>query len=104
MQLHPLKLVTIVTEQILRDQIVQKALEAGASGCTYQDTQGTGSRGARCNDVLGGNVRIDIICADNVAEQILTFVSHHFFEHYACIAWVTDVSVVRGSRYVKKPT
>lgn len=104
MQLHPLKLVTIVTEQVLRDKIVQKALAAGASGCTYQEVQGTGSRGARSNDVFGGNVRIEIVCAENVAEAILTFVSHHFFEHYACLAWVTDVSVVRGSRYIKKPT
>ena len=96
MQLHPLKPVTIITEQVLRDQIVQNARDAGASGCTYQETQGTGSRGARSNDVFGGNVRIEIVCAENVAEAILTFVSHHFFEHYACIAWVTDVSVVRG--------
>jgi hypothetical protein len=103
MQLHPLKHVTIVTEQVLREQIVRKAVELGASGCTYQDVQGTGSRGTRNDDVFGGNVRLDVICSEEVAEGLLTFVSHRCFEHYACISWVTDVSVVRGSRYVKKP-
>jgi nitrogen regulatory protein P-II 2 len=101
MQLQPLKLVTIVTEQVLRDQLAQKILELGATGCTSQDALGTGSRGARQNDVFGGNVRFEIVCSPAVADAILTHVSHNYFEHYACIAWVTDVSVVRGTRYVK---
>ena len=101
MQLYPLKLVTIVTEQILRDQIVKKIVELGAAGCTWQEAQGTGSRGARRDAVGGGNVQIEVICPQSVAEAILTFVSHHYFDHYACLAWVTDVSVVRGARYDK---
>jgi hypothetical protein len=52
--------------------------------------------------IAGQNVKIDIICPDNVAEAILTYVSHHCFENYGCIAWVTDVSVVRGSHYIKQ--
>jgi hypothetical protein len=103
MQLHPLKHVVIVTEQILKDQIVQKALELGAAGCTFQDAQGVGSRGARSDDVAGGNTRIEVICGPTVAEAILTFVSHQYFENYACIAWVADVAVVRGARYVSQP-
>jgi nitrogen regulatory protein P-II 2 len=103
MQLHPLKHVTVVTEQRLRDQLARKVLELGASGCTYQEVQGTGSRGTRGEDVFGGNVRLDVICDQQVAEAIMTYVSHNFFEHHACIAWLTDVSVVRGSRYLKKP-
>ncbi len=101
MQLHPLKLVTVVTEKVLRDQIVQEILDLGATGCTHADVLGTGSRGARKDDVFGGNVRIEVVCSPSVAEAILTFVSHHFFERYACIAWITEVSVVRGERYVK---
>ncbi len=101
MQLHPLKLVTIVTEKVLRDQIVQKILDLGATGVTHSDVQGTGSRGARKDDVFGGNVRLEVVCSHAVAEAILTYVSHHFFEPYACIAWVNDVSVVRGARYAK---
>ena len=103
MQLYPLKHVTIVTESVLREQLVEKALELGAAGCTFHEAQGTGSRGARRGDFGGGNVQIEIVCPENVAQAILTFVSHHYFEHYACIAWVSDVAVVRGSRYIKQP-
>jgi hypothetical protein len=104
MQLHPLKHVVIVTEQVLKDQIVQKALELGAAGCTFQDAQGVGSRGARRDGVTGENTRLDIICDATVAEEILTFVSHEYFENYACIAWVADVAVVRGARYASPKT
>jgi nitrogen regulatory protein P-II 2 len=99
-QLHSLKLVTIVAEQVLLEQITTRSLELGATGCTWSESKGQGSRGAR-RDEFSGNVRIELICPPPVAESILTFVSHSFFEHYACIAWVTDVSVVRGARYVK---
>jgi hypothetical protein len=101
MQLHPLKHVTIVTEQVIREQIVKRILECGAAGCTWQDAQGIGSRGARSDATGESNVRIDVICAPDTAETILTFVSRTYFEHYACIAWQTDVTVVRGARYVE---
>lgn len=99
MQLHPLKLVTIITEQIIREQIVKKIVELGAAGCTWHDAQGTGSRGARSDATGDSNVRIEVICAPATAESILTFVSRNYFENYACIAWQTDVTVVRGARY-----
>ena len=101
MQLQPLRLVTIVTEQIVREQIVKKILELGAGGCTWHDAQGTGSRGVRGDATpLDRNVRIEVICSPPTAEAILTYVSRHYFENYACIAWQTEVTVVRGARYV----
>jgi len=47
-------------------------------------------------------LRIDVVCSQEVAEDVLTLISHRYFEHYACIAWVIDVSVVRGARFVRK--
>jgi nitrogen regulatory protein P-II 2 len=102
MQLYRLKLVTVVTELVLQEQLVRKVLELGATGCTYREASGDGSRGAR-HDAGGENVQVEVVCSPEVAEDILTFVSHHYFENYACIAWVTDVEVVRGSRYVSAP-
>ncbi len=46
-------------------------------------------------------MRIEVICTPETAEAILTYVSHHYFENYACIAWVADVSAVRGAHYAK---
>ncbi|MDR3634717.1 MAG: hypothetical protein P4L84_13010 [Isosphaeraceae bacterium] len=100
MQLHPLKLVTIVTEPVLKDHLLPKIIELGATGYTCYEATGFGSRGAR-KDFGGENMRIDVVCSPDVADAILTFISHNYFENYACITWVIDVSVVRGARYMK---
>jgi nitrogen regulatory protein P-II 2 len=104
MQLYPLKLVTIIAETILREPIIHKILELGAVGVSYHSTGGTGSRHTRHDVVLGENVQIKVICPKEVAEKILTYVSHNYFENYACIAWMNDVEVVRGAHYAAKPT
>lgn len=104
MQLQKLKLITIVTEQLLREQIVAKAMELGASGCTYQEVQGDGSRGARRDSFGGVNVRMEIVCPQAVAEAILKHMSDTYFENYACIAWLADVEVMRGARYMRAPS
>jgi nitrogen regulatory protein P-II 2 len=103
MQLHKLTLVTIIAETILREPIVHKVIELGASGVSYHSTGGTGSRHSRHDVILGENVQIKVICSRDLAEKILTYVSHHYFENYACIAWMNDVEVVRGENYVTKP-
>jgi hypothetical protein len=103
MQLHPLKHITIVAESILKEPLSRRVLELGATGFTCIEASGDGSRGAR-SVIAGENVKIDVICPEDIAEAILTYISHHCFEKYGCIAWVTDVSVVRGSHYIKKKT
>jgi nitrogen regulatory protein P-II 2 len=101
MQLYPLKHVTIVAETILKDQLTHKVLDLGATGFTCIEVAGDGSRDAR-SVIAGENLKLDIICPDEVAQAILTYISHNLFENYGCIAWVTDVSVVRGSHYLKR--
>ena len=102
MQLYPLKLVTVIVEEVLKNQIQQEGLNLGATGFSTKEVTGTGSRGTRQGNLEGsGTYQIDFIVPDDVAVKILTHVSHKYFEHYACIAWVTNVAVVRGQHYVK---
>ena len=103
MQLHTLKKVTIITEDALKNQLLKKICELGATGYTCHEVQGYGSRGTR-SDQFASNIEVQVICEDSVAEAILTYVSHHFFENHACIAWTSEVQVVRGSRYAKPKT
>ena len=98
MQLHTLKKVTIITEDSLKQDLLKKIIELGATGYTCREAQGYGSRGAR-SDQFTSNIEVQLICSESVANAILTYVSHHYFEHYACIAWTSDVQVVRGERY-----
>lgn len=102
MQLHPLKKLTIITESTIRPMILKKICELGATGYTCHEVQGFGSRGTR-SDQFTSNIEIQVICPESVANAILTYVSHHLFDNYACLAWVSDVQVVRGARYDSPP-
>ena len=102
MQLHTLKLITIVIEDSIKRELLNKIIELGGTGYTCHEVQGYGSRGAR-KDPFRSNTQIQMVCPESVATAILTFVSHHYFENFACIAWLSDVSVVRGERYVVPP-
>jgi len=95
----PRRKVTIVAEALLEDRIVREIRALGARGFTIAETRGEGSRGVRASDWEGRNVRIETIVGGEVATAILAHVADHYFAHYAVIAWVDDVEVVRGDKY-----
>lgn len=91
--------VTIVAEAILEDRIARDLRSLGAHGFTITEARGEGSRGVRAQDWEGRNVRIESIASDEVAGAVLEHVAEHYFAHFAVIAWVDDVEVVRGDKY-----
>ena len=101
MQLYPLKLVTVVGESVVMEDIAERGLKLGATGYTLSEVIGQGARSAR-NVIVTGEaktMKLEFIVPMDVAEKILTHVSRDYFEHYACTLWVTDVQVLRGERY-----
>ena len=95
-----LKLVTIVAEPVLEEQLTQVLHTLGAKGHTVGEVHGAGSRGMRASDPPGEGVRIEAVVSAEVADRILTHVAEHYFPHYAVIAFVAAVDVVRGDKYV----
>jgi len=104
MQLYPLKLVTVVGEAVVMEDIAEKGIELGATGYTMSEVLGHGSRSARNVIDMGGakTMKLEFVVPSDVAVEILTHVSHDYFEHYAIIAWLSDVSVVRGEQYARR--
>jgi nitrogen regulatory protein P-II 2 len=104
MQLYPLKLVTIVGEAVIMEDIAEFGLELGATGYTMSEVSGHGSRSARNVSVSGSakTLKLEFVVPTEVATKILTDVSAEYFEHYAIIAWLSDVSVMRGDQYTRK--
>jgi nitrogen regulatory protein P-II 2 len=100
MNLTMLSLVTIVAESLLRDRLVSSILAAGAKGFTITEAEGEGSRHRRVSEILGANIRIETIVSEQVAEVLLSTLSNEYFERYAVIAYVSQVQVVRGTKYV----
>lgn len=102
MHLYPLKLVSVVGETVIMTDIAEEALKLGATGYSITEVTGHGSRSARnVLDTSGAKtMKVEVVVPMDVAEKILSHVSHEYFEHYAVIAWVSDVQVVRGQEYM----
>jgi nitrogen regulatory protein P-II 2 len=94
------KLVTIVAEPVLEEKLVAELHALGARGHTAVPSRGSGSRGMRASDPPGAGVRIELVVSEAVADRILDHVATRYFPHYAVIALVADVQVVRGEKYV----
>ena len=100
MQTVKLPRLTIIAEAVLRERLVDELLAAGATGYTSWLVDGEGSRHLRSGDLPGENILIETIASPDVAEQILAKLSSEYFPHFALIAYVSDVWVVRGDKYV----
>ena len=102
MQFHTLKLLTVVGETIVMTDIAEEAIKLGASGYSLTEVNGHGSRSARNVVETQGSktMKAEFIVSADVAEKILDHVQHEYFEHYAIIAWQSDVQVLRGEQYI----
>jgi hypothetical protein len=100
MPLTTLKLVTIVAEPVLEPRLLKELRSLGARGWTIVEGRGEGSLGRRTGDIPGVNVRIETVVSPVVAERIVARLAESYFADYAVVAWVEDVGVVRGEKYV----
>ena len=100
MEMTRVKLVTIIAESVLEHGLVRAIRKAGATGFTRSEVRGEGSRGRRVGDVEGANVRLECLVSAETAERITEAVAERYFENYAIVVFVEDVSVVRGDKYV----
>lgn len=98
----PLTLVTIVTEGLLKEKIIALLRRNGATGFTITRAEGEGSRGVRARDFEGPNLRIECIVSKEAGLAILDEVGETYFTNYSMIAWLTDVLVARGSKFVEE--
>lgn len=103
MQLYPLKLVTVVGESVIMDDIAEEGMKLGATGYTMTEVNGHGSRSARnvASTTGARTMKVEFVVPADVGVSILTHISHQYFDDYAVIAWLADVQVVRGQQYVK---
>jgi nitrogen regulatory protein P-II 2 len=100
MQTFPLTKVSIVTEALLKDRIIAEIRAAGAKGYTMIECSGEGSRQRRVSEILGDNIKFEVITTQANAERLLQILQHDYFPQYAVIAYLTQVNVVRGDKYV----
>jgi nitrogen regulatory protein PII len=95
-----MKLVTIVTESLIREPLVDVLTELGAHGWTSREVQGSGAQGDRPGDIAEfGNVKVEVIVPPAVADALLDRLHREFFPRCAMIAYVSDIEVLRPGKF-----
>ncbi|MEX0960907.1 MAG: DUF3240 family protein [Burkholderiales bacterium] len=98
--MHPRKLVVIVAESALEKVLTRELLALGAHGYTVSDVRGRGAHGEReAAWTEDRNVRIEVVCEEEVAQRIALHVKERYAEHYALVVYVLDVGVLRGEKF-----
>lgn len=97
---HTRKLLTIVTEAALEGVLVQQLERLGAHGYTITDARGKGHRGVRrAGWEASSNIRVEVVCDGEAADAITAHLQTHYYEHYAMILFVVDVTVLRPEKF-----
>jgi hypothetical protein len=100
MEQFPRRLLTVVTEAVLERELVTELELLGVRGYTITDARGKGSRGQRQSDwAQDGNIRIEIVCEPALAERIAARLRERYYDHYAMILFLQDVSVLRPDKF-----
>ncbi len=94
------KLITVVAESALERDLARDLDALGASGYTFSDARGRGSRGRRTSGwPHSGNVRVEVLCDEALAEKIVEHLRERYYDNYAMVLWVQDVAVLRPGKF-----
>ena len=94
------KLVTIITEAVLEGELCDFLADLGASGYTVTNARGSGSRGVRSAGwAASSNVRIVVVCSEELAAKIAKEVSDRYYADYAMILFESDIHVLRPDKF-----
>ncbi len=99
MQTMPMKLVTIIAEDELEPRLTDDVKKLGAHGYSVGKVRGEGMHGARLSEWEGENIRIETIVPDTVADQIMAHLAERYFPHFAVVAYISNIEVLRGGKF-----
>lgn len=94
------KLITIICESTLEEDLTTAFSKLGASGYTVTDARGKGAHGLRDGSwPENANIRIEVLCDEPIASRILDLLVDHYYEHYTLVTFVGDVGVLRAAKF-----
>ena len=94
------RLITIVTEAILEVELCEALEKLGATGYTVTNARGSGHRGIRdAGWSSSSNVRVEVVCNEEVAQRIATHLRDNYYTDYAMILFESDVRVLRPDKF-----
>ncbi|MBS1519036.1 MAG: transcriptional regulator [Bacteroidetes bacterium] len=95
MEIKKDKAVTIITESLIEKKLLGELKKLGITGYTIEDVRGEGKKGYRDNDWdQSGNVRIQIVCDNELAQRIIAFLRKNYYEKYAMFVFTFDAEII----------
>lgn len=94
------KLLTIITEAALENVLLKDLERLGVRGYTITNARGKGSRGTR--DATWGessNIHVEVVCDNATAEAVASHLQAHYYDNYAMILFMSDVTVLRSEKF-----
>jgi hypothetical protein len=100
MNAHMRTLLTVICEAALEKKLVTDLQTLGAPGWTISDARGRGGRGVRSAGwEAEGNIRLEIICARDVAERIAEHLQARYYANFAMVCYLAQVEVLRPEKF-----
>ena len=101
MHLHKVKLLRVVTQASLQDEVVRILERAGIHGYTIMRATGAGAHGVRTGESAEtSNVVIEAVASEGKALDALSTVHHDLFGPHAVIAYLLDADVLRREKFI----
>ncbi|VXB07257.1 conserved hypothetical protein [Pseudomonas sp. 8AS] len=100
MNVHTRTLLTVIGEAALEKKLLADLETLGAPGWTISDARGRGGRGVRSAGWdTEGNIRLEVICARELAECIAEHLQQRYYANYAMVCYLSDVQVLRPEKF-----
>jgi len=98
-ELHEVALLTVVTESLVENRLLEDLSACGVAGWTITPARGVGPANRRLSEIEGGNSKIEVLASREVVEKVWEVLTSKYFPNYAVTAWQSQVLVSRFDRY-----
>ena len=94
MPVQSMLLLTILTEAVLEDTIIDEIVDLGAKGYTITDARGRGTHGVRSGKwTAGGNIRIEVVGDAALCARIVERLQRQYEKDYGLLMFTTPVEL-----------
>lgn len=94
MPAQPMVLLTILTEAVLEDTIIDELMALGAKGYTITDARGSGTHGLRSGKwTVSGNIRIEVVGDAALTARIVERLQAEYDRDYGLLMFTTRVEL-----------
>lgn len=88
------QLLTIYTEAVLEDRVIEEIMALGAKGYTVCDARGRGAHGLRTGKwTPGANIRVEVLGSSELCQRIINRLQEEYGRNYGLLMFTADVQI-----------